>query len=249
MCSVIILYRPNHDWPILLAANRDEMHERPWIAPGRHWPDRPEIVAGQDQLAGGSWLGINDFGVVAGILNRRNTLGPQAGKRSRGELVLDALDFADADAAIDMLRELDASAYRPFNMVVADNSGAFWLRNDGDEVAVEKLQPGYSMITASDRNDTESLRIRYFLPRWQGTEVPEPELGRWQEWEALLASRDHDLAGDVFDAMYIVSNTGFGTMSSSLIALPSVRHAEQAPIWRFLPGRPDNTEWMEIDLD
>ena len=94
MCSVIILYRPGHDWPMLLAANRDEMHERPWVAPGRHWPDRPEIVAGQDLLAGGSWLGINDFGVVAGILNRRDTLGPQAGKRSRGELVLDALDFA-----------------------------------------------------------------------------------------------------------------------------------------------------------
>lgn len=248
MCSVIILFRPNHDWPFLLAANRDEMHERPWVGPGRHWPDRPEIVAGQDQLAGGSWLGINDFGVVAGILNRRNTLGPQAGKRSRGELVLDALDFADADAAIDMLRELDAGAYRPFNMVVGDNSGAFWLRNDGARIEVETLAPGYSMITASDRNDTDSLRIRYFLPRWQGTEVPEPELGRWQEWEALLASRDHDLAGDVFDAMYIVSNTGFGTMSSSLIALPSVRHSERAPIWRFLAGRPEITEWTDIDL-
>ena len=71
MCSVIILYRPDHDWPILIASNRDEMHERPWEPPARHWPDRPEVVAGRDVLAGGSWLGINDFGVVAGIRQRR----------------------------------------------------------------------------------------------------------------------------------------------------------------------------------
>ena len=62
-----------------------------------------------------------DAGVVAGVLNRRNTLGPQAGKRSRGELVLDALDFADAADAVEMLRQLDAHAFRPFNMVICDN--------------------------------------------------------------------------------------------------------------------------------
>jgi hypothetical protein len=249
MCSVIILYRPGHDWPMLLAANRDEMHERPWVAPGRHWPDRPEIVAGQDLLAGGSWLGINDFGVVAGILNRRDTLGPQAGKRSRGELVLDALDFADADAAVEMLRELDAGAYRPFNMVVIDNSGGFWLRNDGTEIVSEALPPGLSMITSSDRNDLGSPRIRHFLPRWDDAEPPVPEQGEWREWETLLAARDHAPGGDVFDAMHIVSNTGFGTMSSSLIALPSVQHSERTPVWRFLGGRPETMPWSNIELD
>jgi len=248
MCSVIILRRPDHDWPILIAANRDEMHERSWLPPARHWPDRPEIVAGQDQLAGGSWLGLNDFGVVAGILNRRNSLGPQAGKRSRGELVLDALDFADADAAVEMLVQLAASAYRPFNMFVADNSSAFWLRNDGSQVVAEPLPPGISMITASDRNDPESRRIRTYLPRWQVADVPRPDIPDWSDWEALLASRDHDPAGDMFDAMHIVSNTGFGTTSSSLLALPSVEHSERAPIWRFLGGRPESFAWQDIDL-
>jgi uncharacterized protein with NRDE domain len=248
MCSVILLLRPQHEWPVLIAANRDEMHERPWLPPGRHWPDRPEIVAGQDQLAGGSWLGVNDFGVVAGILNRRNTLGPQEGKRSRGELVLDALDFADADAAIDMLRDLQAGAYRPFNMFVADNSGGFWLKNDGSEITAETLPPGLSMITASDRNDPQSLRIRHFLPHWQMAEEPDPARGDWRDWERLLGSREHAPGGDVFDAMHIVSNTGFGTMSSSLIALPSVEHSERAPVWRFLGGRPESFSWSEVDL-
>src|ERR671934_2012679 len=96
MCSVVILRRPGHDWPVLLAANRDEMNDRPWLPPGRHWPERPWVVAGLDQQAGGSWLGLNDHGLLAGVMNRAGSLGPAAGKRSRGELVLEALDHADA---------------------------------------------------------------------------------------------------------------------------------------------------------
>ena len=49
MCTVVILRRPGHPWPIVFAANRDEMLDRPWQAPGRHWPDRPEVVAGLDR--------------------------------------------------------------------------------------------------------------------------------------------------------------------------------------------------------
>src|SRR5689334_23299078 len=115
MCTVVIQRRPNHPWPVLIAANRDEMGDRPWRAPARHWPDRPDVVAGLDELAGGSWLGLNDAGVVAGILNREGTLGPAAGKRSRGELVLEALDHADAAEAARALSHLDPRAYRPFN--------------------------------------------------------------------------------------------------------------------------------------
>ena len=99
MCTVVVLRRPADSWPLILAANRDEMRDRPWHPPGRHWPDRPEVVAGRDALAGGSWLGLNDQGVVAGVLNRYGSLGPQDGMRSRGELVLEALDHADAARA------------------------------------------------------------------------------------------------------------------------------------------------------
>ena len=99
MCTLVVLRRPGDDWPLILGANRDEMIARPWRPPGRHWPDRPEVVAGLDELAQGSWLGINDHGVVAGILNRFGTLGPAPGQRSRGELVLEALDHAVARGA------------------------------------------------------------------------------------------------------------------------------------------------------
>jgi uncharacterized protein with NRDE domain len=131
MCTLVLLRRPDSAWPLLLAANRDELASRPARPPGRHWPDRAEVVAGLDQQAGGSWLGINNHGVVAGVLNRVGTLGPAAGKRSRGELVLEALDHADAAAAAAALADLDPDAYRPFNLVVADVRDAFWLRHAG----------------------------------------------------------------------------------------------------------------------
>src|SRR5262244_3264568 len=196
MCSVIVLYRPDHAWPLLLGANRDEMANRPWAPPARHWPDRPNVVAGLDKLAGGSWLGLNDEGVVAAIMNRMNTLGPQPGRRSRGELVLEALDHADAASAAEALRALEPAAYRSFNMVIADNRDAFWLRHrgGGDPVEVLALPEGLSMITAHDRNDAAgSGRIRAYLPRFRAAAAPEPGMAGdtgWAAWEALLASRD-----------------------------------------------------------
>jgi hypothetical protein len=141
MCTLIVLRRPGSAWPLLVAANRDELASRPTRPPGRHWPDRAEVVAGLDLQAGGSWLGLNDYGVVAGILNRVGTLGAAAGKRSRGELVLEALDHADAASAAAALAEIDPDAYRPFNLIIADARDAFWLRHAGG-------LPGFGFRTA-----------------------------------------------------------------------------------------------------
>ncbi len=101
------------------------------MAPARHWADRPEVVAGKDALAGGSWFGVNDDGLAAAVLNRPGTLGPEAGKRSRGELVLEALDHAEAKTAAEALSELNPESYRPFNLVIADRYDAFWIRHAG----------------------------------------------------------------------------------------------------------------------
>src|SRR4051812_23103110 len=129
MCTLVILRRPEHDWPVVIGANRDEMIDRPAKPPGRHWPDRVEIVAGIDLLAGGSWLGVNDWGVAAAVLNRHGSLGPETGLRSRGELVLEALDHADAGDAAAALSHPDPAASRSFNLIGAHNPDAFWLRH------------------------------------------------------------------------------------------------------------------------
>ena len=253
MCSVVFLRRLGHAWPLLIAANRDEMKNRPWRPPARHWPDRAEATAGLDELANGTWLGVNDHGLVSGILNRPGTLGPAAGLRSRGELPLEALDHADAASAAQALKALDGKAWRPFNMFVADDRDAFWLRSLGDHgdgrVQVMTIPPGLSMLTAHDLNDTESARIHFYLPRFRAADVPDPDKGDWRAWEALLASRASEPGAGEHGAMNIATDRGFGTTSSSLIALPLITGpAPRKPIWRFGSGHPDTVHFSDVKL-
>lgn len=236
MCTVIFLRRPDHQWPLILAANRDEMKGRPWRPPGRHWPDRSDIVAGMDELAGGSWLGVNDTGVVAGILNRKDSLGPDPDLRSRGELVLEALDHADAIEAAEALAELSPAAWRSFNLFVADNRDAYWIRSLGPgsgRVNLLEIPEGVSMLTAWDLNAPNSARTRHFLPQFEAARVPDPDNGDWEDWQDLTLSRDFEAGSGPAEAMFVTSDRGFGTLSSSLIALEASLVSNPRKIWRF----------------
>ena len=255
MCTVVILYRPGEPWPVVIGANRDEMKDRPWRPPGRHWPDRPDVVAGMDELAGGTWLGLNDHGVIAGILNRRHSLGPQAGMRSRGELPLEALDHAEARAAAEALSRLEPKSYRTFNMIVADRREAFWLRSRGPEtpdgmleVEVMEIAPGLSMLTAYDLNDPESNRIRRFKPLFEAAKAPDPENDDFAAWQTLLASRERDPGIGPGGAMTVATDNGFGTVSSSLIAVPSPAHWPAKPVWLFAAGSPGEVPWKPVTI-
>lgn len=248
MCTLVTLRRPGHDWPVLIAANRDERLDRPWRPPARHWPDRPEVIAGQDELAGGSWLGVNDHGVVAAILNRVGSLGPEPGKRSRGELVLDALDHADAAEAADALARLDGRAYRTFNMVIADSHDVIWLRHGGRRaIDVSPVPVGLSMLTAHDLDSRESARVRFHRPRFEAAPVPDPAAGAWSSWEALLASREGEPDAAPFGALRIETDTGFGTTNASLIAIPAPRPGARRPLWRFAAGAPGRAPFIEVE--
>jgi Transport and Golgi organisation 2 len=276
MCTVVVLRRPGSPWPLLLAANRDELKSRPWRAPGRHWPDRRDVVAGLDEHAGGSWLGVNDDGVVAAILNRTGTLGPAAGKRSRGELVLEALDHASAAEAAAALADLDPAAYRPFNLIVADRHDAWWLRHAGalpsfayrarsgglrmvepiqlpgallpgraaaGAIDCERIPEGLSMLTARELNDPAAERIRDYLGRFRAAAVPDPERAEWDAWTRLLGDRA-GAAGDPRNAMAIVTEGDYGTVCSSLVALP----ASGPPRMWFAGGLPGETPFETVAL-
>lgn len=241
MCTLVLLRRPSDAaWPLLLAANRDELATRPARPPGRHWPDRPHVRGGLDVAAGGTWLGVNDDGVVAAVLNRRGTLGPQPGKRSRGELVLEALDHAEARHAADALRQLDPDAWRPFNLIVADALDAFWLRHAGDgRVALHPVPEGLHAIEAGELDDPASPRLARFLPQFRFVPPPDPGTGDWSSWRALLADR-RGATDDPRDAMCIVTGGAYGTVSAALLALPG-GHAARPPVYLHAEGRPGDS--------
>ena len=202
-----------------------------------------------DELAGGSWLGMNDTGVVAGVLNRKDSLGPDPDLRSRGELVLEALDHADAVDAAKALADLDPGAYRSFNLFIADNRDAYWLRSLGapsEKIERFEIPEGISMLTAWDLNATNSTRTRHHLPLFQAAPPPDPETGDWRLWEEMLASRAFEAGSGPSEAMLVTSDRGFGTLSASLIALEAPSEAKTRQIWRFSDNPGVSNSFSEI---
>ena len=180
-------------------------------------------------------MGINRHGVVATVLNRPGTLGPAAGKRSRGDLPLIALDHPTAAAAAEALTHLDAGLWRGFNMVLADCCGAWFVKGLGHgKPQAEALPPGISMITAHDPNDLDSPRTARHLPRFQ---TAEPE---WSAWLSILS----DQGGDPSEQLNVVPRAGFGTVSSSFVTLPSAGN----PTWLFAAGAPHHTPFLPVTL-
>jgi hypothetical protein len=246
MCTLVILRRPGHRWPVLIGANRDEMIDRPSKPPGRHWPDRPEVIAGLDVLAGGSWLGINDWGVAAAVLNRQGSLGPSPDRRSRGELVLEALDHADANAAAEALSYVDPEAYRTFNLIVADESHGFWLRHaGGPRIELKPLKDGLSMIAAGDLDDLATRRLELALPAFRVWPTPDPDHNDWSGWQSLLSSTRAPPNEPVTAAMRFRTD-GYGTVSSALIALPASGEPERRPVFLFAEWLPHASSWRDV---
>ena len=197
-------------------------------------------------------MGINDEGVVACILNRRDSLGSDPSLRSRGEIVLEALDHADAVDAAEALTALDGRSYRSFNLMIGDNRDAFWLKSLGSagngNVVSTPIPEGISMLTAYDLNDPSSHRIQFYKRKFEEANPPEIDSGNWEDWENLLACTDYGENADARDSMRIVTEVGFGTLSSALVALPSANQVSTKPIWLFANGPPGEVSFEAVDL-
>ena len=250
MCTVVTLHRPGHKWPLLLAANRDEMSSRPWQEPARHWPDHPMVTAGRDLEAGGTWLGVNGHGVIAAILNRVGSLGPADGKTSRGVLPLLALEHTSAADAARALCACNGSDFRPFNMVVADASGAIWVRWAGTQESLHPtahaMAPGLHMLTAFDLDDAVSPRVARHLPLFRAAAAPDPDRDLWESWITRLADRSRDDSHVESGAVLIDGPGGFATVSSSLLALAA---RPERTIWKFAAGAPDQADFRPVSVD
>ena len=117
MCLIAFDWQPA-DGRLLLLANRDEFHARP-TDPAGWWPEYPGLWAGRDRQAGGTWLGITQAGRFAALTNFREGA-PQAGKRSRGELVTGFL--TGESSPHDYLQQVLARGeeYAGFNLLAGD---------------------------------------------------------------------------------------------------------------------------------
>ncbi len=227
MCTLVALHRCTPDASLWVAANRDEYLARPSEGPALRDGRPGSFVAPLDRRAGGTWWGLNAHGLFAAITNRP-TSGPDPSRRSRGQLVIDALCAASARAAAESLVSLGRDLYNPFNLFVADAHEAFALVYDGAPRLVA-LAPGAHVIGNADPDARDVPKVRAALERaeWIASQPPD----RIADELAALC-RTHDANGDP-RASTCVHVDAYGTRSSTLLRLGSrddlLRHADGPP--------------------
>ena len=126
MCLLVVLSRVVRGAPLVVAANRDERYSRPSQSIAVLRVAAPRILGGRDGLAGGTWLAVNEHGVVAGLTNRPSPAGRDPSKRSRGELPLALAAHRDARAAVeDVASRLRPGDYNPCWLLVGDRASLY----------------------------------------------------------------------------------------------------------------------------
>lgn len=228
MCTLILAWRVFDGTPVAAAANRDEALGRPSKPPAVVDSD-PEVVAPQDEKAGGTWIGYNDEGLFVAVTNRQSD---RQGERSRGLLVRDALARPSAEAAAAFVRdELADREYAGFNLVIADDEEAGLLEWDGI-LRTTHFDPGIHVVVNEGYNET-AQRARDI--REAVRPDPETPLESWFD-RAGTVLRDHDLGT-------CVHGDGYGTRSSSLIA---VDDEDRGRYW-FADGKPCETDYEVVE--
>jgi uncharacterized protein with NRDE domain len=126
LCLIVLAWKVRPGLRLVVAANRDEWRERP-AAPAHWWPDRPQIFAGRDLQARGTWMGITRSGRFAAITNFRDPSDRRSTARSRGELVTEFLLSGDEPGAFLSRLAPRASQYNGFNLIAGDGDSLWYF--------------------------------------------------------------------------------------------------------------------------
>ena len=188
MCLVVVAWQAHPRFPLVIAANRDEFHARA-AAPADFWPQQPQLLAGRDLQAGGTWLGVDGSRRVGVITNFRDLARPRRHAPSRGGFIPDFLGGrASAAEFLDRV-EVDAPAYAGFSLLLADASG-LWIASNRAEPFARRLNPGIYGLSNHllDTPWPKLLRVRAGFTSWLAglSDANEPEL---EPVFSLLADR------------------------------------------------------------
>jgi uncharacterized protein with NRDE domain len=256
MCTIIALFGVRQDFPLVLATNRDEFYQRPSTGPVRLM-ESPKAVGGRDLLASGTWMGVTESGLFVGLTNQRRLRPPARDKRSRGELVMQALSQETPARIRRWVEQIDASAYQGFNLMFGDARELYVAYGrETPHVEVEAVAEGLHLLP-NDRLDSPSFwkveRARTLLEPY--LTAPFPELRAALErtladTEMPALSELPDLPeGSPYDqgmlqrlAALCVRTPVYGTRSSTVVALREggVGH------YVYADGPPDQVSFQDV---
>ncbi len=134
MCLIFLAYNSHPEYPLVLAANRDEFYDRP-ARPMDIWPEHPHILAGKDLQAGGTWLGVSKSGYFAMITNYRDMRQPTKPQApSRGKLVLDYLTGLFEPKKYLQALHADANRYNGYNIILGTLTDPWYYSNQTNKI-------------------------------------------------------------------------------------------------------------------
>lgn len=223
MCLILVAWRVHPDYPLVVAANRDEFFARPTAA-AAFWKDAPQVLAGRDLEAGGTWMGVTRSGRFAALTNYRDPAQNLSGAPSRGKLVADFLTGNETPQAY--LERIDAYGSRcnGYNLLVSDGATLWWSSNMGGEP--RQLAPGVygvsnhlldtpwpkvgagktAMAQALDGLPTDEALFRLLQDDGIHPDEHLPQTGVPLDWERLLSSA-------------FVKSPGYGTRGSTVLCV------------------------------
>lgn len=250
MCLILLAYRNHPGYELVVAANRDEFYDRP-TAPLAFWDDAPEVLAGRDLKAGGTWLGITRNGRFAALTNYRDPAQVLSEAPSRGRLVGTYLrEMEPARVALERLAA-QASAYNGFNLLLGDGEGLFYTSNlTGRYRALEpglyglsnhllntpwpKLRRGLAALRRAldrrpDPNPDDLLLL--LTDRTPASNNELPHTGVSLEWERWLSP-------------IFIEAPGYGTRSSTVLLVNDTGHARMVEMtWADGGRREFHLDW------
>jgi uncharacterized protein with NRDE domain len=233
MCLLALFFRVVEDAPVVVGANREELYQRGGESP-RIVDGPPRFLGGTDPAAGGTWLGVNERGLLVAVTNRPKSEPPHQ-PRSRGLLARDLLGCPDAAAAADLAgTELSKNRYAGCNFLCADRHNALVL-HAGDWLRVRPLPPGLHVLTAHDVNDASDRRIGHAL-WWLGQK-------EYSHSNQCIAALQELCAqpGNGDPPICIRGQLG-GTVSSSIVSLAL---APARSLYLHAQGPPDRTPYAD----
>lgn len=227
MCLLIVLRGEFADHPIVVAANRDERKDRASSPPGLWVGRRRRVIAPRDRVAGGTWIGVNDRGMFAGITNIAGEP-PVPGSASRGSLPHQALDTDSLPEAVTVVRAaLATGPWSPCQLVLCDGRATVVIRHVRG-LTESREHPATTVLSNQHAAGTLSLPA---LPAAQAAPAGDAAT-RLELLRPLLLDRGGDGRHPV-----LKDDGDHGTVSSSLLAVPAADPTRL--LWLYAAGAPD----------
>ncbi|MBT0586387.1 NRDE family protein [Alteromonas oceanisediminis] len=227
MCILFIAINQHPEYPLIIAANRDEFYARPALA-SHFWASPEQLLAGQDVEAGGTWMGVTRNGLVGALTNIRDPERQRSHARSRGELIVNYAQGINNDTDYSEQLRKTASEYngynllygtlKPLKLAVFNNhtllkadlrDGYYGLSNADLDRPWPKIQRGKDALMQYCENHQHlSVEALFTLLRdpTQAEDIDLPQTGVPYVWEKQLSS-------------IFIKCENYGTRSSTLLML------------------------------